>query len=92
MPYKVNQYVCLVDTYKPVQFKHSTAGRYRVGALNEREAVKFLQKAIGFGSPQVYYKDNDNCDYPILKRGEVYRDDYVTHSLTKVRHANDRVN
>lgn len=58
--YPVKQYVCLVDTYRRPSRWRNTRGRYRVGAKNEKEARRLLQKAIGFGSVLVYYEDK-NC-------------------------------
>ena len=52
----VNTYVCLVDNYRRPSRQRNTAGRYLVGAKTEKEAKKLLQRAIGFGSVQVYYK------------------------------------
>lgn len=51
-------YICLVDHYRRASRQRNTAGRYRVGARTPKEAKALLQKAIGFGSVQVYYQDN----------------------------------
>lgn len=56
----VNNYILLVDNYRRQERKRNTAGRYRVGAKSEKEAVKLLRDKIGFGSIQVYYKCNEN--------------------------------
>lgn len=56
----VNNYILLVDNYRRPERRRNTAGRYRVGAKSEKEAVKLLRDKIGFGSIQVYYKCNDN--------------------------------
>lgn len=56
----VNNYILLVDNYRRPERKRNTAGRYRVGAKSEKEAVKLLRNKIGFGSIQVYYKCNEN--------------------------------
>lgn len=52
-------YIVLVDSCKPPKFKHSTAGRYRVGAKNEKQAEQIVRDYIKFGSVQVYYKDDE---------------------------------
>lgn len=44
------QYICLVDSYRRPSRKRNTAGRYQVGARDEKEARKFLKDRIGFGS------------------------------------------
>lgn len=54
---QTNQYICLVDHYRRPSRRRNTAGRYRVGAKSPMEAKKLVQKAIGFGSVQVYYKE-----------------------------------
>lgn len=52
-------YIVLVDCCKPSTFKHNTAGRYRVGAKNEKQAEQIVRDHIKFGSVQVYYKDEE---------------------------------
>ncbi len=56
----VHTYVCLVDYYRRPSRQRNTEGRYLVGATSEKEAKEFLQKAIGFGSVQVYYRATDD--------------------------------
>lgn len=46
----VKQFSFSVDVGKPKGFTHRTRGMYQVAARNEKEARKFLQRAIGFGS------------------------------------------
>lgn len=55
---QINQYICLVDYYRRPSRQRNTTGRYRVGAKTTNEAKKLVQKAIGFGSVQVYYKED----------------------------------
>lgn len=59
---EIKQFICLVDVGGPIQFRHSTAGRYRVAAKNEKEAVKLLRAAIRFGSIRCI-GTADSCDY-----------------------------
>ena len=40
--------------------RRNTAGRYRVGAKNAKQARKLLQKVIGFGSITIACEDNSN--------------------------------
>lgn len=57
---RTRNYILLVDYNTPPRFAHRTKGRYRVGARSEKEAVRLLQKAIGFGSIRVYRLCIDN--------------------------------
>lgn len=52
-------YIVLVDTYRRPSRRRNTAGRYRVGAKNPKEAKQLVQEAIGFGSVSVYYEAPD---------------------------------
>lgn len=80
----VKQYVLLVDNRRNCvsngegQLKHlyrrNTAGRYRVAAKTEKEAIELLREKIGFGSIQVYYEDK-NSNY-ILPYKEVKKEMY----------------
>ena len=56
---EVRQAIVLVDAYRRPSRRRNTAGRYRVGAKNEKEAETLVQKAIGFGSAKFYYWDSD---------------------------------
>lgn len=56
---KVNNYILLVDNYRRLSRQRNTAGRYRVGAKSEKEAIELLREKIGFGSIQVYYLSDD---------------------------------
>ena len=51
----INNYILLVDNHRRPERKRNTAGRYRVGAKTEKEAVEILRDKIKFGSIQVYY-------------------------------------
>lgn len=64
---KVRTAVVLVDAYRPS--RRNTAGRYIVGAKTEKEAVKLVQKAIGFGSVQFHYWER----VPTVKYKEVLK-------------------
>lgn len=55
----IRQYIILVDDGKPPHLRHSTAGRYRVGAKTEKEAVNLVRNAIGFGSVKLFYVENE---------------------------------
>lgn len=65
----VNNYILLVDSNKG-NFSGNNAGRYRVGAKSEKEAIKFLRGKIKFGSIQVYYK----CSDVILSYKEIVKE------------------
>lgn len=56
----IHTYVCLVDNYRRPSRQRNTEGRYLVGAKSEDEAKELLQKAIKFGSIQVYYRTTDD--------------------------------
>ena len=96
---KCHTYVVLVDWHN--KYKHNTAGRYLVGANSEKEAKEMLQKAIGFGSVQVYYRaTDDNYDLTTsndarMSYGQMQKVDFVNHGkgniedrLMPVLHAN----
>lgn len=96
---KCHTYVVLVDWHN--RYKHNTAGRYLVGANSEKEAKEMLQKAIGFGSVQVYYRaTDDNYDLTTsndarMSYGQMQKVDFVNHGkgniedrLMPVLHAN----
>ena len=52
----------------------NTAGRYRVGAKSAKEAKKLLQRAIGFGSIQVYCEDTNPETMHIAKYQECLKE------------------
>lgn len=56
----LEKYVCLVDNHRRPSRCRNTQGRYIVCAKSEKEAKELLQKKIGFGSVQVYYKIDKN--------------------------------
>lgn len=56
----VSNYILLVDAYRRPSRRRNTAGRYRVGAKTEKEAVELLRDKIKFGSIQVYYRCSDD--------------------------------
>lgn len=65
-------FIVLVDAASPPQFRHKSAGRYRVGARTEKEAKQLVQNAVKFGSVNVYYEDkNLSANY-----GDVFREIY----------------
>ena len=65
------QYICLVDSYRRPSRKRNTAGRYQVGARDEKEARKFLKDRIGFGSIVVLCVDE--TPEKILQRGQTVK-------------------
>lgn len=71
---EVRQAIVLVDSHRRMERRRNTAGRYRVGAKSEKEAEKFVQEAIGFGSVKFYYweKPRDGVRQAAYK--EVLRD------------------
>jgi hypothetical protein len=46
----IRQAIVVVDAYRRPSRRRNTAGRYRVGAKTEKEAVSLVRAAIGFGS------------------------------------------
>lgn len=93
---RTRNFICLVDAYRRPSRTRNTAGRYRVGAKNPDHARKLLQKAIGFGSVQVYYEDNTTKGSPLVPCGECRRECWdpaakrFTH--TAVHHASEPMN
>lgn len=65
------QYICLVDSYRRPSRKRNTAGRYQVGARDEKEARKFLKDRIGFGSIVVLCIDES--PEKVLQRGQMVK-------------------
>lgn len=59
MPRPAKQFVCTVDGYRRPSRQRNTRGRYRVAARDKKTAKAILQRAIGFGSVQVLYEDED---------------------------------
>lgn len=90
---RIKNYICLVDTHRRASRMRNTAGRYRVGARTEDEAKKLLQKAVGFGSIQVYYVDQNPKTSSLAKQGECFKEvgyHQGTVKLVPVRHANSK--
>ena len=84
----VKQYVCVVDGWRRPSRQRPTKGRYRVAARDRRHARQLLQKAIGFGSVQVYYeKDPKDCRI-VLPMGQC-REEMPNGELRPVRKAMD---
>ena len=79
----VKQAIVLVDNYRRPERQRNTAGRYRVGAKTEKEAVNLVKKAIGFGSVQFYYWENDDAKTKKAKYKEVLQD----YTYEQPRHA-----
>lgn len=55
---EIKSYILLVDSYRRPSRQRNTAGRYRVGAKSEKEAIKLLRDKIKFGSIQIYTIDH----------------------------------
>lgn len=55
--------------------RRNTAGRYRVGAKNEKQVRQLLQKAIDFGSIVISHQDNDDIS-TLIPMGEIRREIY----------------
>ena len=85
----VKNYILLVDSYRRPSRQRNTAGRYRVGAKNPDEAVRFLREKIGFGAIQVYYEckpdDKLNIAYKMVVQ-ETFDGNQIVHVDT--HHAN----
>jgi len=68
----LNNYIILVDSHKKLTtlYRKSLAGRYRVGAETEKEALEIMRIYLGkYGSPMIYYKCRGNDIF--AKRGEI---------------------
>ena len=50
----------MVDAYRRPSRQRNTAGRYRVGAKTEKEAISLVREAIGFGSVEFLCWDNNS--------------------------------
>ena len=92
----IKQYVLLVDGWRgQVQcenkfenlYRRNTAGRYRVAAKTEKEAIALLREKIGFGSIQVYYEDKNPNPRKVLKYKEVKKEDLCNNEFEEPRHA-----
>lgn len=62
MPRPVNNYIFVVDGHRRPSRQRSTAGRYRVGARDAKEAEKALRKHLNHvGSPCLLCEDPDGA-------------------------------
>ena len=68
MAKQINTYRLTVDYYK--SYKHGTHGGYDVGAKDPKEAVRLLQKIIGFGSIQVLYGSTQGVPFTHILSGK----------------------
>lgn len=81
---KINTYVLVVDTHRKPSMRRNTYGRYLVGAKSEKEAVKLLRKAIGFGSIKVSHIDTEQIvNYKTVTK-EIF--ETTPDGITKVKH------
>ena len=71
---EIKNYIVLVDNGKPIQFRHNTAGRYRVGAKSESEAKKLVQDKIKFGNVQVYYQCTGESPDKMIGYKQIYKE------------------
>lgn len=81
-------FIVLVDQYRRPSRKRNTAGRYRVGAKDAKEAQRLVREKIGFGSAQVYYESKDVT----VPYGQVMMEINFhegAFDLVPARHAND---
>lgn len=88
---ETKNYICVVDGHRRSSRQRNTSGRYRVGARSEKEAKELLQKAIGFGSVQVYYEDKKKETMHLAKQGECLKETGYYGGTVKrmsARHAN----
>ena len=88
----INTYIVLVDAHRSPDKKRNTSGRYRVGAKTAKEAEELLQKAIGFGSVQAYYKSSPT-DLPQMKYKEIKKEKRIDGKVVFIepRHATDKI-
>lgn len=91
---RINNYICLVDSYRRPSRKRNTAGRYRVGAKSETEAKRLLQAAIGFGSVMVYMVENEGLYSDVVPYKTCVKETYNMstdrYDQTPAKHAIDR--
>lgn len=93
---EIKQYVLLVDNRRKSVcddtgklknlYGRKTAGRYRVAAKTEKEAISLLREKIGFGSIQLYYEDKNPILEFVLKYKEVKKEVH-NMGLVEVMHA-----
>lgn len=88
---RTRNFICLVDAHRRASRQRPTAGRYRVGAKNAKQARKFLQKAIGFGSVLVYYEDGTDKSSDLVPYGQCMKETYEPgmkrYAQTPAKHA-----
>lgn len=87
MGYPIQTYICVVDGYRRPTRKRNTAGRYRVGAKNEKEAVRILQKQIKFGSVRVLGPAEAGC----RMRYKQCMIEHIDRTLSPIRSAIDPI-
>ncbi len=89
----IKQAIVLVDAYRRPSRRRNTAGRYRVGAKTEKEAVELVRAVIGFGSVKFYHWEREDSTQPKVKYKEVVKEipnsrlADTTYSYEKPRHA-----
>ena len=56
---EIRNFIFVVDGHRRQELMRSTAGRYRVGAKDAKEAERFLREKIRFGSPCLLCEDTN---------------------------------
>lgn len=85
---EIKQCIVLVDSNTPPCLKHTTAGRYKVGAKTGKEAEKLVRKKIGFGKAAFYCYDDTQKD--TVKYKEVKKYNTKTNKYEEPRHATEK--
>ena len=82
---EVKQAIVLVDDHRRSSRQRNTAGRYRVGAKTEKEAVKLVQDAIGFGSVKFWYFEPTDSTNKKVGYKEVVKEVWATNNPAETK-------
>ena len=90
---EIKQAIVVVDAYRRPSRRRNTAGRYRVGAKTEKEAISLVRAVIGFGSVEFLYWERPDSNNKKVGYKEVVKEIPHTrlvdtaYSYEKPRHA-----
>lgn len=70
----IRQAIVVVDTYRRPSRRRNTAGRYRVGAKTEKEAISLVREKIGFGSVEFLYWEQPDSNRKKVGYKEVVKE------------------
>lgn len=71
---QIKQAIVVIDAYRQPSRRRNTAGRYRVGAKTEKEAVSLVRAAIGFGSAEFLYWERPDSNSKKVGYKEVVKE------------------